>query len=132
MRLAGELRVVEVTQDEASLPAGARARFFDSTWTDRPGGWTAAIGAAVARAVAQHHGGEAALVPAGKRGTTLRLTFTRSAESGPHRKPRASSPKPQAPSLHYDGIRRPCLMHPTRRCALARLPALVRRRHFRR
>jgi hypothetical protein len=75
----GELRVVEVTQDEASLPAGVTPRFFDPTWTDRPGGWTAAIGAAVARAVAQHHGGEAALLATGKRGTTLRLTFTRSA-----------------------------------------------------
>ena len=74
---AGELRVVEVTQDEASLPAGVTQRIFDPTWTDRPGGWTAAIGAAVARAVAQHHGGEAALVAAGKRGTTLRLSFTR-------------------------------------------------------
>ena len=74
---AGELRLVEVTQDEASLPAGVTQRIFDPTWTDRPGGWTAAIGAAVARAVAQHHGGEAALVAAGKRGTTLRLSFTR-------------------------------------------------------
>lgn len=76
---AGELRLVEVTQDEAALPPGLAARFFDPSWTDRPGGWTAAIAAAVARVVAQHHGGEASLVAAGKRGTTLRLSFTRSA-----------------------------------------------------
>lgn len=74
---AGELRLVEVTQDEASLPNGLAQRFFDPTWTDRPGGWTAGVGAAVARAVAQHHGGEASLVAAGKRGTTLRLSFSR-------------------------------------------------------
>jgi hypothetical protein len=76
---AGELRLVEVTQDEASLPAALAPRFFDPTWIDRPGGWPAAVGAAVARAVAQHHGGEAALVTGGRRGTTLRLTFARSA-----------------------------------------------------
>ena len=73
----GELRTIEVAQDEIGVPAAAGQRFFDPTWTDRPGGWSAALGATTARAVAQQHGGEAVLAVAGKRGTTIRLTFGR-------------------------------------------------------
>src|SRR4029453_11204143 len=32
-------------------------RFFDQTWTDRPGGWSALIGAWVARTAAERRGG---------------------------------------------------------------------------
>jgi hypothetical protein len=74
---AGELRSIEVAQDEVGAPPAITSRFFDPTWTDRPGGWTAALAAATARAVVQHHGGEAALIVSGKRGTTIRLTFAR-------------------------------------------------------
>ena len=74
---AGELRSIDVTQDEVCVPAALASRFFDPTLTDRPGGWTAALAAATARAVVQHHGGEAALVLSGKRGSTIRLTFVR-------------------------------------------------------
>ena len=74
---AGELRALEVTQDEVGVAPGVAPRFFDPTWTDRPGGWTAALAAAAARAVAQNHGGEAAFSAAARRGTSIRLTFGR-------------------------------------------------------
>lgn len=74
---SGELRTVEVSQEEVSVPSSATLRFFDPVWTERPGGWTAGIGAATARAVAQQHGGNAALLIGDRRGTIIRLTFAR-------------------------------------------------------
>jgi hypothetical protein len=73
----GELRAIEVTQDEVGLSPAIAQRFFDPTFTDRPGGWLAAVAAAAARAAAQQHGGEAVVAPATKRGSTIRLTFAR-------------------------------------------------------
>lgn len=70
-----DLRSVEVTQDLASVPAAAGLRFFDATWADRPGGWTAALGALAARGAAQHTGGSAVFVPGERRGSTIKLTF---------------------------------------------------------
>jgi hypothetical protein len=70
-----DLRSVEVTQDLVSVPAAAGLRFFDAAWTDRPGGWTAAMGALSARGVAQHMGGTAVFVPGERRGSTIRLSF---------------------------------------------------------
>lgn len=72
-----DLRAIDVTQDLVSLPAAAALRFFDPTWSDRPGGWTAAMGALSARAAAQHAGGGAVLVPGDKRGSTVRLSLAR-------------------------------------------------------
>jgi hypothetical protein len=68
---------VDVTQAAASLPAGGVGRFFDPRWTDRPGGGVAALGAATAKAVAEHHGGDAILIGREGRGSTVRLTFGR-------------------------------------------------------
>jgi hypothetical protein len=73
----GDLRAIEVAQDEVGVGTASALRFFDPSWSDRPGGWTAALAAAAARAAVQGHGGEAAFLPAGKRGTTIRLTFSR-------------------------------------------------------
>lgn len=70
-----DLRAVEVTQDLVSVPAAAAARFFDATWTDRPGGWTAAMGALSARGAAQHLGGHAVFVPGDRRGSTIRMSL---------------------------------------------------------
>jgi hypothetical protein len=70
-----DLRSVEVTQDLVSAPAAAGLRFFDPGWSDRPGGWTAGMGALSARGAAQHAGGSAAFVPGDRRGSTIRLTF---------------------------------------------------------
>jgi hypothetical protein len=73
---AGELRAVEISQDEVSVRSQV-LRFFDSGWTDRPGGWTAALGARVAKVVSEQHGGEAVLVVGDPSGSILRLTFSR-------------------------------------------------------
>jgi hypothetical protein len=73
----GELRTVEVSQDEAIVPAAVAGRFFDPVWADRPGGFVAGFGAWTARLVAQRHGGDAVLVAGDRRGSTLRLTFER-------------------------------------------------------
>jgi hypothetical protein len=74
----GQLRRIDITQEEMSADDETRRRFFDAAWTSRPGGWTAALGAATARAVAVLHGGDATLEPTGRRGTRLTLTFGRS------------------------------------------------------
>jgi hypothetical protein len=75
--LAGELRTVEVAQDEIAVPTHASLRFFDLAWTDRAGGWPSAIGAATAKAVAQQHGGNAVLLVGERRGTVVRMNFAR-------------------------------------------------------
>ena len=53
------LVTLEVSQALVTLPAWALDRFFDRTWTDRPGGYQAAVELAAARAVARMHGGAA-------------------------------------------------------------------------
>ena len=73
----GELRTVEISQDEAVVPAPVAGRFFDPVWADRPGGWVSGFGAWAARTVAQRHGGDAALLASDRRGSTMRLTFER-------------------------------------------------------
>ena len=73
----GELRTVEVSQDEAVVPAAVAGRFFDPVWADRPGGWVSGFGAWTARTVAQRQGGDAALVAGDRRGSAVRLTFER-------------------------------------------------------
>jgi hypothetical protein len=76
-RWNGKSLAVEVTQEAASPRDGVADRFFDRAWLDRPGGWTAAMGAAAAQAVAERHGGEAAFLTDG-RGSTVRLTLNHS------------------------------------------------------
>jgi len=73
----GELRTVEISQDEALVPAPVAGRFFDPVWADRPGGWVSGFGAWTARTVAQRQGGDAALVAGDRRGSTMRLVFER-------------------------------------------------------
>jgi hypothetical protein len=72
-----ELRTVEVSQDDVPVPPASAARFFDPAWTDRPGGWLAAVGALTARLAAQQHGGSAACLAGERRGTTIRLSFAK-------------------------------------------------------
>ena len=74
----GELRTIEVTQDDVAVPASVGSRFLDVSWTDRPGGWVAGVGASTARTVAQQHGGDTVFLSADRRGSTVRLSFTRS------------------------------------------------------
>ena len=70
-----DLRSVDVTQDLVSVSPTAALRLFDAAWTDRPGGWTATMGALVARSVAQQSGGSAVFVPGDRRGSTIRIGF---------------------------------------------------------
>ena len=69
------IQTVEVTQDLVQAPS-APSRFFDLSWTDRPGGWFAGLSASVARAFAQREGGNATFVPGDRRGATIRLSLT--------------------------------------------------------
>ena len=72
---AGELKSIDVMQDEVLVSPTTGARFFDASWSDRPGGWFAGLGATVAKLVAQQHGGDAVLLAGERRGSTLKITF---------------------------------------------------------
>jgi hypothetical protein len=65
---------VEIAQDVVSPPPIVAERFFDSAWLERPGGWTATMGATVAQIVAERHGGEAVFLADGH-GSTVRLVL---------------------------------------------------------
>ena len=49
--------VVEIAQHAITSGTGALARFFDVEWTDRPGGYQAAVGLAAARRIVDLHDG---------------------------------------------------------------------------
>lgn len=74
----GELRGVEIAQDDVSVSATASVRFFDASWADRPGGWTAGLAAQAVRSIAQQLGGSAVFSGANeRRGTAIRLSLAR-------------------------------------------------------
>jgi hypothetical protein len=55
---SGASVVLQIEQSAVTVPAWAIGRFFDTEWTDRPGGFPAAVELAAARRVAElHHGG---------------------------------------------------------------------------
>ena len=55
---SGSSVVLQIEQSAVTVPAWALGRFFDTEWTDRPGGFQAAVELAAARRVAElHHGG---------------------------------------------------------------------------
>lgn len=56
----GGVIALEIIGTPIALPETKADRFFDQTWTDRPGGWSALIGAWAARAAAERRGGSAA------------------------------------------------------------------------
>ena len=70
-----DLQAVEISQDVVAITVTARQRFFEPDWTDRPGGWLAATGAAVAQAASERLGGRATLTAGTKRGCVIRLGF---------------------------------------------------------
>jgi len=57
-RFNGGAITLEIAGTPVVLPEAKR--FFDPTWVGRPGGWSAAVGAKVARNAAERHGGSAA------------------------------------------------------------------------
>jgi hypothetical protein len=60
---------VEFAQQVVPVPPSGLTRFFDATWTDRPGGYQAAVELGAARLLAEQHRGaaEAVLTPGGCR-----------------------------------------------------------------
>jgi signal transduction histidine kinase len=66
---------LEITQQSVTLPVWALSRFFDTAWTERPGGYQAGIELAAARTLAERHGGGAEVVPAERGGCRLVLVF---------------------------------------------------------
>jgi signal transduction histidine kinase len=55
---SGSSVLLEIEQKSVTVPAWMIGRFFDAQWTDRPGGFQAAIELAAARrAIELHHGG---------------------------------------------------------------------------
>jgi signal transduction histidine kinase len=66
---------IEITQQSVNVPVWALPRFFDTAWTDRPGGYQAGIELAAARKLAERHGGGAEVVPAERGGCRLILVF---------------------------------------------------------
>ena len=73
----GELRAVEISQDETAVAPQMSTLFFDQQWSDRPGGAVASLAAACVKAVAALHGGDAVFMPGARRGSTVRLNFHR-------------------------------------------------------
>lgn len=71
----GELTSLEISQDVGGLPAAQQSRFFDPSWTSRPGGWVAALGAAAAKSAADRLGGSVTLVARDPRGCAIRLSW---------------------------------------------------------
>ena len=71
----GELAAVEISQDAVALPAAQQARFFDSSWTGRPGGLVAALGAAALKAAAERLSGAVTLAGRDGRGLTIRWSW---------------------------------------------------------
>jgi hypothetical protein len=72
---SGALRSVDLMQDEVLVAPGEGGRFFDPSWVERPGGWVAGLGAAVARVAAQQHGGDAVFLADEQQGSTVRMQF---------------------------------------------------------
>jgi hypothetical protein len=72
----GVLRAVEVSQEIISVNNAVSTRFLDPSWADRPGGWTASLGAQTVKTVAQQSGGDVQFVQGEQRGSTVRLTMS--------------------------------------------------------
>jgi hypothetical protein len=67
--------MLEITQQAVTVPGWALGRFFDLTWSDRPGGYQAAVEFAAARKVAELHRGGAEVIPGDRGGCRLLLLF---------------------------------------------------------
>ncbi len=67
--------MIEIAQHAVTVPAWALGRFFDPAWTDRPGGYQAAVELAAARKVAEWHRGGAEVLPGDRGGCRLVLLF---------------------------------------------------------
>ncbi|HET9372062.1 MAG TPA: hypothetical protein VFO19_17500, partial [Vicinamibacterales bacterium] len=73
----GDLRTIEIAQDDVPVPADLAPRFFDPNFAGRPGDWLATLGAATAKAAAEQSGGDAIFVRADRAGCSIRLNLNR-------------------------------------------------------
>jgi ParB/RepB/Spo0J family partition protein len=67
--------LIEFVQHAARPPAPAFSKFFDPQWTERPGGYQAAVEAAAVRRLVALHGGRAEFLPAEGGGCRLLLAL---------------------------------------------------------
>ena len=74
---AGQLRSIDLIQADVLVTPSEGGRFFDASWAERPGGWLAGLGAAVAKAAAQQHGGDAVFLTDEEIGSTVRMQFAK-------------------------------------------------------
>jgi len=72
---SGSSVVLQIEQSGVTVPAWAIGRFFDAEWTDRPGGFQAAVELAAARRVAELHHGGLELVAGDRSGCKLVLVL---------------------------------------------------------
>lgn len=70
---------IEVSCGSVSVARDWVRRAFDESWTDRPGGWQALLGAAAARAAAERLGGEVTLISQPQGGVALKIQIPRRA-----------------------------------------------------
>ena len=68
---------VEISCGNVSMPKDWVRRVFDESWTDRPGGWQAQLGAVCVRAAAERLGGEVTLTTPSNGGVALKLRIPR-------------------------------------------------------
>jgi signal transduction histidine kinase len=89
-----EMSLIRIADNGPGVPERVRARLFQPfSGSGRPDG--AGLGLAIARELAQAHGGDVVLVETGPTGTTfeVRLPGAPSAAASPQRKPRTAEPK---------------------------------------
>jgi ParB-like nuclease domain len=68
---------VEISCGNVSMPRDWVRRVFDESWTERPGGWQALLGAASVKAAAERLGGEAMINTPANGGVALKLRIPR-------------------------------------------------------
>jgi hypothetical protein len=73
----GQLRTVDVVQDEILVPASFSAGFFDASSVDRSATWSSRLAASTIKAVAQQHGGDASFHTTDRGGSLIRLQLSR-------------------------------------------------------
>lgn len=72
---SGASVMLELSQQIVTVPDWALARFFDASWTERPGGYQAAVELAAARTIIEQHRGGVELVPGERGGCRLVVTM---------------------------------------------------------
>src|SRR5690606_35546013 len=65
--------VIEIAQSAITVPSRTLSRLFDPQWTDRPGGYAAAVQLAAARRIVEHHRGGVEAVPGDRGGSRIVL-----------------------------------------------------------